>query len=196
MKLLILKCNWRNCESTRTIAVPAESTLAELHMALQEAFGWEDEHLYAFRQKKGCTWSPPFYDDGSNDADPWETKLCEVFVRPRTKLEYEYDFGDSNYVQITFQKAMEGESPVCLDATGLMAVEDSASFGYVDGIAEILLAGSSDEMYNDCADWMGIETKKDVQDWLASQKADAGAITASLERIYAPKPARRRKRQG
>jgi Plasmid pRiA4b ORF-3-like protein len=37
---------WRGVH--RTIAVPCESTLDDLHYALQAAFGWGDDHLYAF----------------------------------------------------------------------------------------------------------------------------------------------------
>lgn len=32
----------------RTVAVRADQSLADLHRALQEAFGWSDDHLYAF----------------------------------------------------------------------------------------------------------------------------------------------------
>jgi acid phosphatase class B len=32
----------------RTIAISDEDTLADLHRALQVAFGWDDGHLYAF----------------------------------------------------------------------------------------------------------------------------------------------------
>lgn len=37
---------WRGVR--RTIAIPSESTLDDLHYALQAAFGWGDDHLYAF----------------------------------------------------------------------------------------------------------------------------------------------------
>lgn len=37
---------WRGVR--RTIAIRCDHTLADLHQALQTAFGWDDEHLYAF----------------------------------------------------------------------------------------------------------------------------------------------------
>jgi len=37
---------WRGVR--RTIAIRCDHTLADLHFALQRAFGWDDEHLYAF----------------------------------------------------------------------------------------------------------------------------------------------------
>jgi pRiA4b ORF-3-like protein len=41
----------------RTIAMRCEHTLGDLHGALQAAFGWDDEHLYAF-WLGGKFWAP------------------------------------------------------------------------------------------------------------------------------------------
>jgi hypothetical protein len=37
---------WRGVR--RTVAIRCDDTLADLHHALRRAFGWDDEHLYAF----------------------------------------------------------------------------------------------------------------------------------------------------
>jgi pRiA4b ORF-3-like protein len=37
---------WRGVR--RTIVIPCEHTLGDLHRALQAAFGWDDRHLFAF----------------------------------------------------------------------------------------------------------------------------------------------------
>ena len=37
---------WRGVR--RTIAIPCDHTLDDLHRSLQAAFGWADDHLYAF----------------------------------------------------------------------------------------------------------------------------------------------------
>jgi pRiA4b ORF-3-like protein len=46
---------WRGVR--RTIAMRCDQTLGDLHDALQAAFGWDDEHLYAF-WLGGKFWEP------------------------------------------------------------------------------------------------------------------------------------------
>lgn len=43
-----LKVQLRGDRATRTIAILAEHTLSDLHDAIQEAFGWDADHLYSF----------------------------------------------------------------------------------------------------------------------------------------------------
>ncbi len=40
----------RHTDVWRRISLPVESSFAQLHAAIQDAFGWEDCHLYAFRR--------------------------------------------------------------------------------------------------------------------------------------------------
>lgn len=198
MKLLVLRCNWRQCKSARTLALPADWTLGQLHAALQAAFGWDDSHLFAFTDRDRNTWTEhrgdaDFADFFAGDQDPDKTKLFEVFRAPKDRLDYEYDFGDSNDVRIVFTKETEGDGPACLRATGLMAVEDSAGFGYADGIAYILKQGPSHRDYEDCVAWLQIFGPNPVETWIARQTADREAITARLAALCAPKPKRKRK---
>ena len=200
MNLIVLKCDWRQCKSSRTLALPADWTLSELHDALQAAFGWEYEHMYCFDAQDGTRWDEdnPFDDfmDFDEDADslkPTDTTLGEAFPREKARLDYEYDFGDSNEVRLVRQKDTEGDGPVCLKASGLMAEEDSAGVGYADGIVAILKAGPEDEEYADLADWLGIESDADAKDWIADHTACAEDITRDLARI---KPVRRKKKRG
>lgn len=198
MKLLVLRCNWRQCKSARTLALPADWTLGQLHDALQTAFGWDNSHLYSFTDRDRNTWTDPRGDDGFSDffaadQNPDKTKLSEVFHEPKDRLDYEYDFGDSNDVRIVFTKETEGDGPACLRATGLMAVEDSAGFGYADGIAYIIKQGPSHRDYKDCSDWIGVKTPAQAEAWIARQTAVREAITARLAALHAPAPRRKRK---
>ena len=196
MKLLVLSCQWCQCKSSRTLALPLDWSLAELHAALQIAFGWEGEHLYSFTAPDGTTWAEPDDDfwgnfGGGNDLEPEKTTLFDVFSRTKARLDYEYDFGDSNVVRITSKKLVDGDGPACLEASGLMAEEDSAGFGYADGIASILQAGPKDEAYEDLASWLEIDSPKDAKAWVADHTADAAAITAALATV---RPAKKKKR--
>ena len=200
MNLIVLKCDWRQCKSSRTLALPEEWTLLELHDALQAAFGWEYEHLYCFEAQDGTRWEEEApYDDvlGFKEVDPIlqpeDTTIGEAFPWEKARLDYMYDFGDSNIVRLVRQKDKEGDGPVCLKASGLMAEEDSAGVGYADGIAAILKAGPKDEEYDYLADWLGIESEEDAKDWLSDHTARAEYITRQLARI---KPVRRKKKRG
>lgn len=197
MELMVFQCDWRQCKSSRTLALPSEWSLAELHEALQCAFGWEFDHLYMFQSGNGRRWSRgPFYadlDEEEADEDPRKTTLAEAFPRLKGRLEYEYDFGDSNVVRLTFMKRIEGEGPACLKATGLMAEEDSAGFGYADGIARILEEGPKNEEYDDLADWLGIESEEEAKEWIAEHQANAEAITKGLQGIRPPRRKRGKK---
>lgn len=200
MNLIVLKCDWRQCKSSRTLALPAEWTLSELHDALQAAFGWAYEHMYCFEAPDGTRWEmdSPFadfaeFDDEDVSRKPADTTLGEAFPREKSRLDYEYDFGDSNEVRIVRQKDVEVDGPACLKASGLMAEEDSASFGYADGIASILEDGPENEMYDELADWLGIEDEDDEERWISLHTANAAAITKKLASI---KPSRRKKKRG
>ena len=118
MNLIVLKCDWRQCKSSRTLALPAEWTLSELHDALQAAFGWEYEHMYCFEAQDGTRWEmdSPFgdFDDEGDSQKSADITLGEVFPREKARLEYEYDFGDSNEVRIVREKDIEGNGPACL----------------------------------------------------------------------------------
>lgn len=197
MELVVLKCDWRQCRSSRTLALPADWSLAELHAPLQYAFGWEFDHLYLFEAADGRRWSESSafddFADEEGDLDPSKTSLKEVFPGPKAKIDYEYDFGDSNEVRVTCQKRVEGEGPECLKATGLMAEEDSAGLGYADGIAGILKEGPENEFYEDAADWLDIESEEDVKAWIEEHTANAEAITEDLKRIRPPRKKRGKK---
>ncbi len=199
MNLIVLKCDWRQCKSSRTLALPAEWTLYDLHQALQAAFGWFEGHLYMFEDEDGTRWEEesPYddfavFDEDEDKLPPEGTTIGEAFPTPKWRLDYTYDFGDSNEVRIVRQKDVEGDGPACLKASGLMAEEDSAGVGYADGIAAILKAGPKDEMYADLADWLGIESETDAKSWIEDHTTSAEAITADLKRI---KPARRKKKR-
>lgn len=196
VKLMVLKCEWVGNKSKRTLALPAEWTLADLHTALQTAFGWEFSHLYEFENADGTHWEDqsPFADMEDLDEDrdsrrPEATSLGEAFPSEKSRLDYTYDFGDCNEVAIVRQKDVEGDGAACLAASGLMAVEDSGGLGFSPGIAAILKKGPKHRDYEDAMDWLGLENENDAEDYLEALQADAEAITAELARI---KPVRRK----
>lgn len=77
----------------RRLLLRSDSTLTDLHPALQIAFGWSDFHLHQFRIRNryysiyDC-WDSDLADDGS------QIKLADFRFQTNERFFYEYDFGD------------------------------------------------------------------------------------------------------
>jgi hypothetical protein len=78
----------------RRLLVRSDSTVAQLHEALQIAFGWDDEHLNRF-EIRGREYA--VYRDGGGmiGIDATAVRLCDLKLRRLERFVYEYDFGDS-----------------------------------------------------------------------------------------------------
>jgi hypothetical protein len=78
----------------RRLLVRSDSTVAQLHQALQVAFGWDDEHLNRF-EIRGREYA--VYRDGGGmmGIDARRVRLGDVHLRRLERFVYEYDFGDS-----------------------------------------------------------------------------------------------------
>src|SRR5882757_9739102 len=78
----------------RRLLVRSDSTVAQLHEALQVAFGWDDDHLNRF-EIRGREYA--VYRDGGGmigiDADC--VRLDALSLRRLERFIYEYDFGDA-----------------------------------------------------------------------------------------------------
>jgi hypothetical protein len=101
----------------RRIGVRSDQTLADLHFALQDAFGWDNEHLYAFwldgrfwsldateyshpqhakaQNPNGKLWDMP--ETKSADAE----RLESLELEHDQKIAYSFDFGDEWRVELT-----------------------------------------------------------------------------------------------
>jgi hypothetical protein len=87
----------------RTIEVPSTYTFWDLHVAIQDAMGWRDCHLHAFRVTSPSTGAlleigipndDPF--EGEPPVTPgWGVPIASHFTAPMAEARYEYDFGDS-----------------------------------------------------------------------------------------------------
>jgi hypothetical protein len=87
----------------RRIEVPANYTFWDLHVAIQDAMGWLDCHLHAFRIRNARTGGADeigIPDPDAFEGDPevlpgWEIPIVRYFSQAGDQAEYEYDFGDS-----------------------------------------------------------------------------------------------------
>jgi Plasmid pRiA4b ORF-3-like protein len=109
----------------RRIALRADQKLTDLHAALQEAYEWADDHLYAF-------WlSGRFWDRQSREYTiPFElephqrsaaTRLSRLGLERGQKIAYLFDFGDEWRVVLTvaaIEAADDGRYPRVLERQG------------------------------------------------------------------------------
>jgi hypothetical protein len=85
----------------RRILVPSDYTFWALHVAIQDAMGWNDSHLHEFRiddPRMGSQFSIGIPDQEIVD-DPqflasWEIAIAELFSPSNPDALYIYDFGD------------------------------------------------------------------------------------------------------
>ncbi|HZR00526.1 MAG TPA: plasmid pRiA4b ORF-3 family protein [Chloroflexota bacterium] len=95
----------------RVVELGGGNTLEDLHYAIQDAFGWDDDHLYAFylsgRPHDALTAvQRPFADAEPPTAD--EVRLNELELLPGQRFLYVFDFGDDLRHSIEVLEVVEG----------------------------------------------------------------------------------------
>jgi Plasmid pRiA4b ORF-3-like protein len=104
------------------LAVLERQPLTALHDAIQEAFGWYDDHLYSF-WLDGRFWgdeevtSPVVPDEAERTAD---MPIAELDLRLGQRIAYVFDFGDEWRVRLTVRErvAPSGDHPRVLELHG------------------------------------------------------------------------------
>ena len=100
----------------RTLAVREDQTLVDLHYALQDAFDWDDDHLYSFWlngefwARDGSEYTHPFHASQPNPLGPFATspapasadvRLDRLRLEKGQRIAYLFDFGDEWRVRLT-----------------------------------------------------------------------------------------------
>ena len=138
----------------RQVLIPAAYPLSRVHLVVQAAMGWENCHLHAFRI--GKTSYGPDPDDELGWGDETTTRLADV-ARVRTRISYEYDFGDSWEHELVVEARSVAEAgrvyPACIAGEGACPPEDS---GGAYGFAELkeVMAGPPSEERDEMLEWM------------------------------------------
>jgi hypothetical protein len=138
-----------------------EGTLDELHEHIQSAMGWTNSHLHQFRDKMKRYANPnQMHEDMEvyGLIDTTTTMMSDVFRRAKTKMIYEYDFGDGWAHEVLFEGKFPAEPrsryPVCLDGANACPPEDCGGpWGYAH-----LLEALSDKKHPEHAamkEWIG-----------------------------------------
>jgi hypothetical protein len=126
MPVLVFDAKLMNVTGVRArLAMRGDQHLTALHDALQEAFGWWDDHLYSF-WLDGKFWSdhdveltsPVTPDEGPRTAD---VPLAELDLQVGQTIAYVFDFGDEWRVQLKLREQTEpdaGPYPRILERKG------------------------------------------------------------------------------
>lgn len=141
--VLQIKINLMGARPTiyRTIYLSDKSNFLELHTAIQEAMGWDGSHLSAFRKGRDTEISFEYSRKGEgeyvNFGYPLKTKISEFLQKPKDRIVYEYDFGDSWEHEIIVQKLIEEieleHLPYCIKGKGKCPPEDCGGiWGYAN----------------------------------------------------------------
>ena len=147
----------------RRIQVPETYTFRDLHIAIQDAMGWEGYHLHEFEMIDPSTGAkvsigPPDDEFGRRIFSEETQKISKYFSMDNTSAEYTYDFGDDWVHKILLEKILlrkEGAAyPVCIKGKRACPPEDC---GGVCGYADILdaLEGTDDEENEELLEWVG-----------------------------------------
>lgn len=142
----------------RRIQVPADIKLGKLHRIIQDAMGWTDSHLHAFRignETYGVP-DPDFEDDMRSERNI----RLDSLVSEGGRLVYEYDFGDDWQHEILVEKALASEPgaryPRCLAGKRACPPEDCGGVGGYENLLEII-ANPKHEEYKETLEWLGGE---------------------------------------
>lgn len=137
----------------RRILVPDDYSFFALHVAIQDAFGWEDEHPHQFFTDSpfkrnshylclSFSMSEIEIDDTGNTIDERKVRLSEYLRREKGAMFYEYDFGDSWMHEIKLEKILPKEPkmkyPILPEGERACPPEDCGGLGGYYNLLEIL----------------------------------------------------------
>jgi hypothetical protein len=149
----------------RRIQVPEDYSFWDLHVAIQDAMGWEDCHLHEFKmvnsknQEELRIGIPDDDFDWSRATLPgWEIPIADYFTMDNRSATYVYDFGDGWRHRIRLERIEQAqpgiEYPGCVAGARACPPEDvGGTWGY-----EALIREIKDPNHNDherMLEWIG-----------------------------------------
>lgn len=149
----------------REIVVPANFTFLRFHNVIQTAFGWEDCHLFEFKDKEfKAKLRIAFPTDLSFDfrvdpMDPSEVELSQIFKGNKRKLVYEYDFGDGWVHEINRVAVLDEqrEEAYCVSGEGNCPPEDCGGSYAYEMMKKVLQTMPDSDRAEDFREWLGLE---------------------------------------
>lgn len=143
----------------RKLLVSSDSTLHDLHLMIQAAFGWYNYHLYEFTDRYNNYSRPDDWDElHEKEIDSTGVTLGDLNLQRGGKFSYMYDFGDGWEHRISVQKILPSDPSVRLPAcTGGKRNCPPEDCGGVYGYYDVLKKASDpqDPEHNEIVEWLG-----------------------------------------
>ncbi|MFQ5780091.1 MAG: plasmid pRiA4b ORF-3 family protein [Nitrospiria bacterium] len=151
----------------RRIEVPAGYSFWDLHVAIQDAMGWFDCHLHAFRISNPDTGEMEEigipYDEGFDDRPclpGWEVPMAAYFKGPGDRSDYDYDFGDGWEHEIVLEQIVSRfprtKYPRCLEGERACPPEDCGGTSGYEDLLETIFDPAHEE-HDRTMEWLGGE---------------------------------------
>jgi len=146
----------------RTIQIPHDATFFGLHIAIQDAMGWDDAHLHEFRVPNPDTDVVEEIGlpvDGAREVIPgWTVPVVDRLGPGNTVAQYIYDFGDEWTHTVVFEGFASREKgvrlPNVVEGGGACPPEDCGGLpGYYE--ARYLVANPDHEGHADAVELLG-----------------------------------------
>ncbi len=143
-------------EIFRTIIVPDDTLLPDLHGMLQTAFGWQNAHLHLFRTGDKDYLEPDPYEE-LEGIDYRSVRIREVLKNIGDQITYIYDYGDywTHYITLEATPEVNDEIlyPRCVAGARACPPED---VGGVAGYERMLgiLNNPADKEYAEFLTWL------------------------------------------
>lgn len=147
-------------EVWRKLTVPDNFSFARFHMVIQEAFGWDNSHLYQFSEegwRSSVSIGIPTGDDPNEVKDSKKAKLSDVFTKKGQQYVYIYDFGDNWQHSILLEDITEGKATKadCTDGAGKCPPEDCGGFPGYENFKKIM-ANPKHPEHTEMKEWLGL----------------------------------------
>jgi hypothetical protein len=141
----------------RRFLVPSTITLKRLHDSIQAVMGWTDSHLHQF-EMAGIFYGAPDRELGMTRVNENKATVDQLLRRPKDRLTYEYDFGDSWVHDVVLEAVLppggDGRFPIVEAGRRACPPEDVGGiYGYADFLKAI--ANPKHPEHQEMLEWAG-----------------------------------------
>ena len=147
----------------RRIQVPETYSFWDLHVAVQDAMGWQDSHLHDFRVRNLHTRKKERIGIPDEDFDlkilpGWECDIRDYFSIENSSATYVYDYGDNCEHTVKLEKILprdeEMKYPRCTDGERACPPEYCGVIHGYKGFLEAI-KDPTHEQHEDLLTWVG-----------------------------------------
>lgn len=140
----------------RRILVNPDILLDDFHRIVQIAMGWTNSHMHLFAD--GIYEYAPEEFDMEGTKDTRKVKLGSILKKEKSKIQYEYDFGDGWVHEILLEKILPPDEkmqiPKCIAGKRNCPPEDCGGIWGYEDLLEII-SNPEHEEHDEMMEWVG-----------------------------------------